>query len=237
MNWESVRNPRRSFSPTYKGSLNNPRDRDRAIDFESLLEEDWLVREIAFDQNLRRVVSQPRVDAAEPGGLPYRFDGKQRVWIPDFVRQRRGRPGLQDPAPTLVEVKPLISIYPDDPDERIREREQAYVKEKFEVIRLAALARGYDFELSTENEIRIQPGLQNAALMLRVCQPSFPVAWEKIGEQAVIELPLESSITDLARLLPEKVDAFSVALRLAFNGQIRLDPERKWTRTTRFVRA
>jgi hypothetical protein len=236
MTWESVRNPRRSFSPTYKGSLNNPRDGHRAVDFESMLEEDWVVREVAFDLELGRLVSQPRVDATKDG-LPYRFDGKERVWIPDFVRQRRGRPGLQDPPPALVEVKPLTSIYPDHPDERVRERERVYVKEKFETIRLAALARGYAFELATENEIRIQPGLQNAALMLRVCTPFFPMAWEKIGEQAVIELPFESSITELAQVLPGKIDAFSVALWLAFKGQIRLDPERKWTRTTKFVRA
>ena len=58
-------------------------------------------------------------------GPAVRFDGKERVWIPDFVRQRRGRPGLQDPAPVLVEVKPLVSIYPDDPDEEVREEQRA----------------------------------------------------------------------------------------------------------------
>lgn len=236
MNLESVRNPRRSFSPTYKGSMGNPRDGHRKVDFESMLEEDWLVREFAFDLRLRHVVSQPRVDAIA-GGLPYRFDGKQRVWIPDFLRQRRGRPGLQDPAPVLVEVKPLVSIYPDDPDEEIRDEKRAYVREKFEAIRIAALTRGYGFELATENEIRIRPALDNAALVLRTCTPLFPRSWEKIGEQAVIELPHSSSIPELQKVLPKGVDAFSVALWLAFSGQIVLDPRRKWTRATTFARA
>ncbi|MEY9418044.1 hypothetical protein ABIF69_004486 [Bradyrhizobium japonicum] len=236
MNWESVRNPRRTFSPTYKGSLSNPRDGHRSVDFESMLEEDWLVRELAFDLKLRRVVSQPRVDAIA-GGLPYRLDGKERIWIPDFVRQRRGRPGLQDPAPVLVEVKPLISIYPEDRDDEVREEKRAQVREKFEVIRMAALTRGYGFELATENEIRIQPGLDNAAFMLRTCTPLFPRSWEKIGEQAVIELPRSSSIPELQKVLPKGVDALSVALWLAFSGQIVLDPKRKWTRATKFARA
>jgi hypothetical protein len=201
-----------------------------------MLEEDWLVREFAFDLKLRRVVSQPRVDA-DHDGLPYSFDGKQCVWIPDFVRQRCGNPELQDPAPALVEVKPLASIYPGHPDEKVREEKRASVKAKLEAIRRAALTRGYDFELATENEIRIKPSLENAALMLRCCTPLFPQSWERIGEQAVIELPPSSSIPELQAVLPRGVDAFSVALRLAFSGQIVLDPKRKWTRATKFARA
>jgi hypothetical protein len=73
--------------------------------------------------------------------------------------------------------------------------------------------------------------------MLRCCTPLFPQSWERIGEQAVIELPPSSSIPELQAVLPRGVDAFSVALRLAFSGQIVLDPKRKWTRATKFARA
>jgi hypothetical protein len=234
---ESVRNPKRYFGDTYTGSVNISRDGYRSVPFESLLEQDWLIRTDAFDRDLKRIVAQPRVDDTETGGLRYRFDGKSRTWIPDFFRQRRGPLGVQDPVPELVEVKPLVAIYPDDPDEAIREQHEAYVEAKFETIRMAALSLGYEFVLATENEIRIQPSLQNAALMLRCCDPRFPVAWEKIGERAVLVLPRSSSISELETVLPGDIDPFSVALRLAWSGQIVLDPSRKWARTTAFVRA
>lgn len=233
----SVRNPKRYFGDTYTGSVNISRDGYRAVQFESLLEQDWLVRTDAFDRDLVCIVAQPWVDDTKSGGLGYKFDGRYRTWIPDYFRQRRGPPGIQAPVPDLVEVKPLIAIYPDDPDEAIRERDQAYVEAKFEAIRLAALSLGYEFVLATENEIRIQPSLHNAGLMLRCCGPTFPIAWEKIGEQAVLALPRSSSVNELQAVLPKEVDAFSVALRLAWSGQIVLDPSRKWARTTRFVRA
>ncbi|NEU97989.1 hypothetical protein [Bradyrhizobium uaiense] len=234
---ESVRHPKRYFGDTYTGSVIISRDGYRAVQFESLLEQDWLVRTDAFDRDLACVVAQPRVDDTDSGGLRYKFDGRYRTWIPDYFRQRRGPPGIQAPMPALVEVKPLIAIYPDDPDEAVRERDRAYVEGKFEAIRLAALSRGYEFVLATENEIRIQPSLQNAGLMLRCCGPTFPVAWEKMGEQAVLALRRESSVSELEAVLPNGMDAFSVALRLAWSGQIVLDPSRKWSRTSTFVRA
>ena len=234
---DSVRNPKRYFGDTFTGSVNISRDGYRSVPFESLLEQDWLIRTDAFDRDLAFIVAQPRVGDSESGGLRYKFDGRWRHWIPDFFRQRRGPPGIQDPVPDLVEVKPLVAIYPDDPDEAIRERDQAYIEAKFETIRLAALALGYEFVLATENEIRIQPSLQNAALMLRCCDPHFPRAWEKLGEHALLALPRASSVSELETVLPKKVDAFSVALRLAWSGQIVLDPSQKWTRATKFARA
>jgi hypothetical protein len=224
-----VRNPKSYFGDNYTGSVNISRDSHKSVPFESLLEQDWLVRTDAFSPGLRSIEAQPMK-------VEYRFDGRKRTWFPDFLRQRKGLPGCQDPPPDLVEVKPLISVYPDDPDEAIRERDAAYFKAKFGAIRTQVLALGYEFVLATENEIRIEPSLQNASLMRRCADRHFPIAWEGIGEQAVVSLPRSSSIRELERVLPG-VDAFSVALRLAWKGDaIVLDPNEKWTRATKFAR-
>jgi hypothetical protein len=225
----SVRNPKKYFGDNYTGSVNISRDSHKAVPFESLLEQDWLVRTDAFCRDLRSIRAQPME-------VEYKFDGRWRIWIPDFLRQRKGLPGRQDPPPDLVEVKPLIAVYPDDPDEAVREQKAAYFAAKFDAIRMQTLALGYEFVLSTENEIRIEPSLQNASLMLRCADRYFPKNWERIGELAVISLPRSSSIRELERALPENVDAFSVALRLAWKGSIVLDPTDKWTRATTFAR-
>jgi hypothetical protein len=225
-----VRNPKRYFGDNYTGSVNISRDSHKPVPFESLLEQDWLVRTDAFSPDLRSI-------KAQPFEIEYRFDGRTRIWIPDFLRRRKDPEGHQDPAPDLVEVKPLISVYPDDPDEAIREQEAAYFKAKFDAIRMQTLALGYEFVLATENEIRIEPSLQNASLMRGCADRHFPGKWEKIGEQALLSLPRSSSIRELERVLPKDVDAFSVALRLAWKGDsIVLDPSDKWTRATKFAR-
>ncbi|MCP2216227.1 hypothetical protein [Bradyrhizobium elkanii] len=211
------------------------RDGAEVVPFESLIERDWLIRTDTYDHDLRWIVAQPRVDE-EKRGLPYWFDGRMRVWIPDFMRQRRGRDGLQDPRPDLVEVKPLIAVHPEDSEEAERELKCDYVVAKFEAIRMAALARGYGFSLATEDEIRIQPSLRNADLMRRCAGKGFPERWEVEGRLAVLRLPHESSIRELERVLPTEIDAFSVALRLAWRGEIVLAPMEDWTRATTFAR-
>ena len=232
---DSIRHPRRYFGDNHTGAVVIFRDGGTSVPFESLLERDWLIRTDTYDRDLKWIVAQPEIDG-EKRGLPYWFDGRMRIWIPDFMRQRKGKDGLQAPRPDLVEVKPLVRVYPDDPDETRREERRDYVAEKFEAIRIAALARGYGFSLATENEIRIQPSLRNADLLRRCAGNLFPEQWEAVGRLAVLRLPRESSIRELQRVLPEDVDAFSVALRLAWRGEIVLAPLENWTRATTFAR-
>ncbi|GKQ53558.1 TnsA endonuclease N-terminal domain-containing protein [Bradyrhizobium sp. Ce-3] len=236
MTFESIRDLRRYFGPSI-GSVNIARDRYRSVPFESELERDWLLLTDAFDLDLRSIVSQPRIGTGKSGGLPYRFDGRLWHWIPDFVRIRKGRRGLQDPSPDLVEIKPLGELYPEYPDdERRQEFERAWIKAKWEAVSAHCQARGFGFELATENEIRVQPGLINAETMRSCAGPHFPSHWEKLGRLAVLRLPRESSTSDLQRMLPADVDAFSVALRLAWRGELLLDPLEEWSRTTKFTR-
>lgn len=232
---DSVRNPRRYFGDNHTGAVVIFRDGAASVPFESLLERDWLIRTDTYDHDLQWIVAQPRVDK-EKRGLPYWFDGRMRLWTPDFMRQRKGRDGRQHPRPDLVEVKPLVAIHPDDPDDATRELKANYVAAKFDAIRLAALARGYGFSLATEDEIRIQPSLRNADLIRRCAGKDFPERWEVAGRLAVLRLPRESNIRELERALPAEIDAFSVALRLVWRGEIILAPMEEWTRATSFTR-
>jgi len=235
MRWESVRNPKRYFGDTYTGAVRISRDGNLQVPFESHLERDWLIRTDAFDFRLKSVVAQPRVHAKKRG-LPYRFDGHERLWIPDFLRIRFGCDGLQDPPPVLVEVKPLIRIYPEHQNPRQQAFLRAREKARWRTIRHEAQARGFGFELATEREIRVNPSLLNAVTMRRCADDFFPARWEKVGRFTLLRLPSNSSIPELARVLPPDVDAFSVALRLAWRGEIVLDPSEVWTRTTKFAR-
>lgn len=236
MTWQSVRNPKRYFGDTYTGSVRITRNGNVQVPFESHLERDWLIRTDAFDFSLKSIVAQPRVHETKRG-LPYRFEGKPRLWIPDFIRIRHGRDGLQDPPPVLVEVKPWIRIYPEHLNRHRQAELRAREKARWRTIRQTAYARGFGFELATEKEIRIEPSLLNAVTMRRCADGFFPEASERIGRLALLRLPPDSGIPHLARVLPPDVDAFAVALRLAWRGEIVLDPSEVWTRTTSFVRA
>jgi hypothetical protein len=175
MRWESVRNPKRYFGDTYTGSVRISRDGNHQVPFESHLERDWLIRTDAFDFRLKSVVAQPRVHPRKRG-LPYRFEGRERLWIPDFLRIRRGRDGLQDPPPALVEVKPLIRIYPVHRNPQRQAFLRAREKARWRTIRHAAQARGFGFELATEREIRVNPSLLNAVTMRRCRGRLLPAA-------------------------------------------------------------
>lgn len=214
-----IRNPKRRFGDTYTGSFCISRCRWRTVPFESMLEMHWLLQKDAFTFDLEML-------EAQPCEIPYWYDGKHRVWIPDFATRNRGQSRT-----TVVEVKPLLRLYPKDPSER------AWVHGRFAAMRTAAIARGYEFEVSTENEIRVQPRLHNAKVMLRGAVRHFPAALESAGLSAVLQLPHQATVRDLQRKLPDGADAFEVALRLAWLGVITLDPRVRWSRDTTFVRS
>jgi hypothetical protein len=54
----SVRNPKRYFRDNFTGSVNISRDSHKAVPFESLLEQDWLIRTDALSPDLRSIRAQ-----------------------------------------------------------------------------------------------------------------------------------------------------------------------------------
>jgi hypothetical protein len=218
-----VRNPKSLFTDTFTGTVNLTRGNKAAVQFESLLEQDWLILTDAYQRDLVLVRHQP---------MKLRFwdSGKYRTWTPDFLIERKRRTSA------LVEVKPLEKIYPAHQDANVQARLRMEVRDHFELLRQQAQARGYDFELATENEIRVEPSLQNASLMRRCSPGRIPETWCKIARAAALQLPRRSCVSAFEEVLPKGIDAFSVALYLAWAGEVALDPSSKWSRRSLCVR-
>ena len=214
-----IRNPARRFGDTYSGSFAVSRCNWRTVPFESMLEMHWLLQTDLFTFDLVSLDAQP----CEVG---YWFDGNFRVWIPDFRVRITGRSRAK-----LVEVKPLLALYPSDPSKR------AWISARFAAMENAADARGDEFEVVTKNKIRVQPRLHNAKLMLRVSARHFPAALESAGLSAVLQLPHRAKVRDLQRVLGPGINAMEVALRLAWRGFITLDPRVRWSLDTTFERS
>ncbi|NEW97155.1 TnsA endonuclease N-terminal domain-containing protein [Rhodopseudomonas sp. BR0G17] len=219
----AVRNPKRLFTDNFTGTVNLSRGDRGAVQFESLLEQDWITRTDAYEHDLVSVRHQPmRIRVWD--------HDKYKFWTPDFLLERKNR------IPALVEVKPLESVYPKRDDPVLQARQRLEVKHRFQVLKSKAEALGYEFQLATENEIRIEPSLQNAVLMLRCVPSRIPPTWCGVGRTAALQLPRRSLVSAFEDVLPPGVDALAVALYLAWAGEITLDPNSKWSRRSTFVR-
>lgn len=213
-----IRDPRSPSRDNYSGMVPVARCGWKPVECESMLEMDWVEVTAAFNRDLTDI-------EAQPCRIAYWFDGKHRKWTPDFrisvsTESRR----------TLVEVKTLKVLYPEDLQLR------AYVHAKWSAIGAAAVSAGYGFVLATENEIRVRPRLDNAMLTTSIVDQFFPESRIQAGIDAVLSLPNGASVQDLENLLGGRRDGFKVAVHLAWRGLIRLDPSRKWTWETTFVR-
>jgi len=105
----------------------------RSIGYESTLERDF-VSLMAFDPGVTDIEEQPvRIDFEDD-------EGRKRHYTPDYLVHRNGAP------PLLAEIKPSKFLTPD-------------LEPKFEAAQSYAAARGWEFEVWTEKDIRT-PRLQ-----------------------------------------------------------------------------
>jgi hypothetical protein len=197
------------------------------VGYDSLLEHDFLLETAAFEPDVTEIFSQPFwVNILE--------DDQRRIWLPDYLIRRSS--GARE----LVEVKPIEEVRPDlargasDDVPGVLEA-TARARERFRALRAAATEDGFQFRLITEQEIRIEPRLGNAALLLRYAGNAFfPADW-------ILETRIAlagGSITCVAELqaaIPEW-DAFGIALHLAWAGELELDPTERFSRDSKFVR-
>jgi hypothetical protein len=139
---QSVRQiPRKGGSLT--GEVNVARF-NQGIPYESGLERDFVIL-TAINMSVQRIVSQPcHVDFLDP-------EGTSRRYTPDYLVTFSGNKA----APRLVEIK-----YSEELQKKSQELEP-----KFNAARAYADDRGWEFSVSTENEIRI-PKLDNARTLL-----------------------------------------------------------------------
>ncbi|GJE81014.1 hypothetical protein [Methylorubrum thiocyanatum] len=185
----------------------------QVVDCESLLEGDFVTIVDAYDRDLVEILEQPLA-------LRIWFAGRFRKWTPDFMLRLGAR------KPELVEVKTLEALYPED------EAEAAKVEGWWEAVGEAAMRQGFAFSLQTEDEIRIQPLLWNAKLLSRYADDLYPEGLVRRGREALLALPLETSVADLQGLTGGDVDAFALALRLDWLGHVEIDRTAKFCRSS-----
>lgn len=185
------------------------------VESESLLEHDFLVLTSAFDRDLVHISAQPMT-------LPLWSGQRSRTWTPDFRLDRQG--GRAE----LVEVKILERVYPKNPEAR------AEMGARIEKMREVATSHGYQFRLVTEQEIRVEPRLRNARLLLRYAGDILPPHLVRQGREALLGLPKASTIDALQERIGGGEDAFPIALHLDWLGEIEIDPARLFSRTSRF---
>jgi hypothetical protein len=89
--------------------------------------------------------------------------------------------------------------------------------------------------LITEDELRVEPRLSNAALLLRYAGPIFPASCICEARVALATKSI-ASVSDLQAALPAERDAFAIALHLSWLGEIKFDPTTQFSRESRFVR-
>ncbi|MEJ0050135.1 MAG: TnsA endonuclease N-terminal domain-containing protein [Methylovirgula sp.] len=195
--------------------------------YESLLSGDFLVQTAAFEPDVTGIDS-------EPFRIHLSTDDGETLWTPDYRIMRAS--GSRE----IVEVKPVEDVHPErariqrgPPDELAHRMREAAAR--FAAMGRAASELGYRFRLLTEDEIRIEPRLSNAMLILRYAGQRFPSSWLM---QARVALATQAvfNVDGLQAYLSPNIDAFPLALHLAWLGELEFDPTRPFSRGSRFVR-
>lgn len=195
--------------------------------FSSMLEGDFLSLTAAYEADVVEINSQPC-------RLTLHMEDGESFWTPDYRVLRAS--GARE----LVEVKPVEDVHPERA--RTQRRSPFDLAERmkkatawFSAMRQAAAEAGYQFRLVTEDEIRIEPRLANAALILRYAGHGVPDSWLMQARVALATSPI-TSVDALQASLSPNMDAFALALHLAWRGELELDRTRLFCRESRFVR-
>jgi hypothetical protein len=112
---------------------------DRSLEFESLLERDFMILN-EFDDAVEKFEEQPV-------RVPYKVKKRnRRPYVPDLLVTYRSAPGARHKRPALYEVKTTGDL---------AKNKEKY-RPKFAAARAFAKERGWDFRLATETLIRRQ---------------------------------------------------------------------------------
>lgn len=189
----------------------------RLVGARSLLALDFLTVTDAFTRDLIDLHDQP-----EPLDVSVR--GETSEWRADYVMSHTD--GRRD----LVMVRTVRWL--EGPDGRRR----AWMCDLVDAMALAARRAGYGFRLVTEDQVRVQPRLDNAKMIRRHIDPPRPRAEDVAAIDALADLPDEATVRDLQDRLGPGLDAFPLALRLDWLGHIRMDRGTWFGRTSPFSR-
>jgi hypothetical protein len=121
----------------------------RMVDFESLIERDFIYL-LDFEQEVESFTEQPLT-------IEYEHQGKIRHYTPDFYLVKAGQP-------LLVECKPEKRV--DLPDNQ----------RKFAAAQIWCAARGWEFQVVTDDQLRRGYRLANIKLLTQFAHYTIPPA-------------------------------------------------------------
>ncbi|WP_046869229.1 hypothetical protein [Microvirga massiliensis] len=182
----------------------------KLIGARSLLALDFLTVTDAFSRDVADMTDQP-----EPLEIGHR--GETRAWFPDYMIARES--GRRE----LVIVRTVGWLTGRDASYG------AWMRDLVDAMEEAAHRAGFGFRLVTEEQIRVQPRLANAKMLLRHLDPYRPRRDDVAAIDALAGIPDESSVSELQERLGRRLDAFPLALRLDWLGHLRMD-RRTWFR-------
>lgn len=165
---------------------------------------------------------------SQPMRIEVEILGRQRHWIPDallvFNDGRR---------PLLVEVKQLSAVKID----REKDPERAlWVSAWHRALGRAAEARGCDFALYTDAEIRLEPRFYNSNVMARALSAQVPTAALQKAVGALADLPRPITVSTFAHRLGEYAKgALNIACVLDRLGYIQIDRSTPFRPQSEFV--
>lgn len=184
------------------------KSRTRMLGFEGLTEGDfWSVVNFT-ERNLQSAVAQPTK-------LPIEMFGEKRHWIPD------GQLEFKDGRKRLVEIKGLKAVAVDADADPFKAR---WVAEWLRAIEAAAHARGCEFALYTDADIRKEPRFYNAKMLARAQGSQIPDEALRVARVALGTLPSETTIRDLSEKIGSfRTSALMIACLLDRAGVIQID--------------
>jgi hypothetical protein len=165
----------------------------RSILFESMLEKDFLYH-LESNDSITKYCEQPCK-------IKYYFNGKNRMYVPDFGVEWIGRR-----KPSLIEVKPYAKVVQNA--ERLRN------------IKNAIEAEGYDFQIYTEVYIRSQPRLDNLKYLNRFSKVKVSLKCESEIISYLREHNEVVRISELVNLLNSLGVSVAELYRMITNGTI-----------------
>jgi hypothetical protein len=165
----------------------------RSVHWEGPLERDFIFL-LEIDPEVASYREQPLK-------IEYAMEGKKHVYTPDFLVERKGKKQLAE-----VTLR-----------RKVKERDAA-----FRIISTVCARNGYEFVVVTEDEIRLQPRLNNVKLLWRYSRTSI-TPQHQIACQEYFSGSGEATLADLMASFATKGIGKQLVYGLLYHGLLDFD--------------
>jgi hypothetical protein len=170
----------------------------RNVWYESTIERDYIYL-LEFDPDVVRYKEQPF-------RVKYVYEGKLRIYVPDFFVERRKK----------------IQVVENKPDEKANTEAN---KLRYRILKSIFRAIGYEFIVATDVRLRVEPFLENVKIFWRYSRaPIHP--HQQVRCQEYLSGRREASIQELADALAHHGVTLQVVYALLYWGVLSTDMRR-----------